>query len=239
MLNTPRHPLTGAPLAPIYVDRHGRCHYPIMGGSEPAPETPPPVAPPTPPTPEQGWPENTPLAEMTLEQREAYWRDKAQKHEQSWKRVVDKNLTPDQILAMQAKLDQTERDRLPAAEKAIADAREAAKAEARAEMGSKGVDIHVNALVSFGRLTADNAKIILEGINRAAYVDAEGNLDHDKLAKYLDLVAPATGANGHKNGTGSASRDPHQGTRPPGARPTGVAAGAELHAARKKQPATS
>ena len=64
------------------------------------------------PPADKGFPADTPLSEMTAEQQTAYWRDKAQKHEKTWKSVIDKNLTPDQVLAMQSRLAEAEREAL-------------------------------------------------------------------------------------------------------------------------------
>src|SRR5690349_19240148 len=46
----------------------------------PAP-TPPVPTPPAPTDPPTGFPADTPLTEMTVEQREAYWKHQARKHE--------------------------------------------------------------------------------------------------------------------------------------------------------------
>jgi len=109
----PVHPYTG--LQAIAVLPSGRIVWPIMGGSvdggqpqgtaEPATGQPAPVAPaPTAPAPDQqpaqatagdrGYPDNTPVADMSVEQQAAYWRHHARKHEDRLKAI---DVTPDEL----------------------------------------------------------------------------------------------------------------------------------------------
>lgn len=102
----PVHPHTR--LQAIAVLPSGRIVWPILGGSEdggqpqgttepatgqPAP-TPPAPAAPTPQTGDRGYPENTPVADMTAEQQAAYWRTHARKHEDRLKAI---DVTPEEL----------------------------------------------------------------------------------------------------------------------------------------------
>lgn len=106
----PIHPFTG--LKAIAVLPSGRIVWPIMGGSEDAgqpqgpaepatgqtaPPAPAPQNPPQPagqPTGERGYPENTPVADMTVEQQAAYWKAHARKHEDRLKAI---DVTPEEL----------------------------------------------------------------------------------------------------------------------------------------------
>jgi hypothetical protein len=109
----PVHPYTG--LQALALLPSGRIVWPIMGGSgdggqpqgtpEPAtgqtaPTTPAPAqsAPTQQPaqaaTGDRGYPENTPVADMTVEQQAAYWKAHARKHEDRLKAI---EVTPEEL----------------------------------------------------------------------------------------------------------------------------------------------
>lgn len=113
----PVHPFTG--LHAIGVLPSGKVVWPVLGGSEdggqqqgqpePATGQPAPVPSPTAPQPVQpvaqpsandrGYPENTPVAEMTVEQQAAYWKSHARKHEDRLKQI---DVTPDELARLRA-----------------------------------------------------------------------------------------------------------------------------------------
>lgn len=101
----PTHPRTG--LHAIGFRKDGRAIWPIMGAEDAPPpaDVPPSDSPPadpppanggdptggasgqsksgaTPPVDDKGFPEGTPVAEMTAEQQAAYWKHQARKHEE-------------------------------------------------------------------------------------------------------------------------------------------------------------
>jgi hypothetical protein len=106
----PVHPSTG--LQALAVLPSGRIVWPVLGGAEdggqpqgqaePAtgqPASPAPAQQPAPPSQpalvgEHGYPEKTPVAEMTIEQQAAYWRHHARKHEDRLKAI---DVTPDEL----------------------------------------------------------------------------------------------------------------------------------------------
>ena len=138
-------------------------------------------------TSEKGFPEGVALEEMTSPQREAYWKDKARKHEERNKAFG--NLTPEALKAMQdkaSKHDEMERDLMSDKDKAVAEARDAARAEAtprvvRAEFkaAAKGV------------LSNDQLAALLEDRDLSKYVNADGEPDEDKILKLVTAFAPA------------------------------------------------
>lgn len=115
----PVHPFTG--LQAIAVLPSGRVVWPVLGGSgeggqpqgQPEPATgqpaPTPPAPPVPPQPappvaqppanDRGYPEKTPVADMTPEQQAAYWQYHARKHEDRLKQI---DVTPDELARLRA-----------------------------------------------------------------------------------------------------------------------------------------
>lgn len=173
---------------------------------------------------QNGFPANTPVAEMEPAQQTAYWKHQARKHQSR----ADARKDYDQI--------KTERDTLRSqgqtpADKALEDARAEARKTAIQELGERAVDIHVNALAAAGRMTEDAAEVILDGLDRKKYLTADGELDHAKLSKYLDIVAPRR--DGEGGGTG---RDPHQGRGRGGStKPSGINAGREMFSGSKKK----
>jgi hypothetical protein len=195
------HPITGQPMQPVFVHpRTGRVHWPIMGGSEPAPEpasAPEPDAAPADAQPtDPGYPANTPIAEMSPPQQAAYWRDKAQKHEKAWRGVVDKNLTPDQVLQMQQRLSDIERQSLSEQERAIADVRESALAEGRAaalqETNSTTVKALLEGALRMQGRTDEQVADTIRFLNLGAFV-TNGVPDTAAILTYAGTPAPGPG----------------------------------------------
>ena len=120
---------------------------------------------------EHGYPTSTPLTEMTVEQREAYWRHQSKKHEQTWKSVIDRNLTPEQVLEMQQRLDEVNRERMSDHEKQVADARREAAVIRAAGVAPTAGSAHGRASETLPRRSAgsipDAAINTLRGIDSA------------------------------------------------------------------------
>jgi hypothetical protein len=127
-------------LTPIGVRKDGRPIYPILGGSEPptppAPPAPaPPSAPPAPDPSDKGFPDGTPLERMTVEQREAYWKHYARKHENRVKAFG--GLTPEKLAELQEKAQRAEAlefDLMSDKDQAVAQAAAEARLVAEAEL---------------------------------------------------------------------------------------------------------
>lgn len=212
-------------------------------GAPPAP-TPavPPVGQPPVGTPTQGqpqgtqngpngYPESTPLAEMTADQREAYWKAMARKHETASK-------TKDvELAALKPKAEQhdaaIEASRSEA-EKAVAAAEQrgketgvaAAEAAAVAKYGAALVTAKFETALA-GRLTAEQVATLVGGLNVAVFLGPDGLPDAQKITDYAAAI-PAPAAQG---ALPPASRDLGGGrTAPPPT--TGTAAGKALYESR-------
>jgi hypothetical protein len=154
---------------------------------------------------DRGYPENTPLTDMTVEQREAYWKAMARKHEATAKSRGDYD-------AIKAERDKMKSDGMSDHEKQLEqarkDAEKAGRDAAARELGGKIVDAHINAAVTAGRMTKEQAETVLDGLDRTKFIDSKtGDVDTDKLGRYLDAVAPK------KDGKGGGKPDHGQGNR--------------------------
>ena len=190
------------------------------------PVTPPVPAPPTPTDPPAptGFPADTPLTEMTVEQREAYWKHQARKHETRANSRADY----DEIRA--------ERDQLKAAtetdaEKAVREAREAGKSEARTEVVNETVKALLRMGLRANGVKDDDLDEIVSTINLSAYADDKGLVDDEKVLRTINRLAGTAGSN-----TGP---DTGQGNRGKQTTKSGVSAGAELFAASRGKKTTT
>lgn len=166
---------------------------------------------------DKGFPADTPLAEMTAEQREAYWKDKARKHETAAKARADYDAIKaerDQLRA--AGMSESER----AIEQARTEAREAAKAEARNEFAGLLVAARLEAALA-GRMPAEKIASQVEFLDTAKFLTESGEVDTDKVKQYADGLVP----------DGKQWPDMGQGRRGSTKPAKGVAAGAEMFAA--------
>lgn len=157
-----------------------------------------PVAPATPATGEQGYPANTPVTEMTMEQQVAYWRHHSRQHEERAKSRADY----DQIKARADQLAALEAASMSEHEKAVQSAKDAGRAEALREIGSRLVDAQVT-VASAGRMTDAQRAALLEGIDRSKFLAADGQVDTAKVSALIDQIAPATGSGTGTTGTGA------------------------------------
>lgn len=162
---------------------------------------------------DKGYPDDTPVAEMTAEQQAAYWKHMARKHENTAKARKDY----DDVVA--------ERDKLKKAtmtddEKALEEARNRGRAEALTEAVKVQIDAHIDARVT----DTETAEILKAAVNPSTFVDG-GTIKADALTAYLNAVALTKGDK-------APGRDPHQGNKNP--TPT-RASGRERYAARYKK----
>lgn len=173
----------------------------VPGLNPPAPQTPAPAAaaPSTPPPADpaqqpatgsgetdRGYPQGTPLEQMTSDQREAYWKFHARQWETRAKEKGDydalktKAQQYDQYLATQA----TEQD------KAVAAAKAAGYQEAAAKAAVVLVDAHVRAGL-MGRLGPDQVEVLATNLNHQHFLAADGlSVDAAKVATFISTVAP-------------------------------------------------
>lgn len=157
--------------------------------------TPPPVAaapaapavPVAPATPvDNGFPANTPLTEMSGEQREAYWKHYARQHEATAKARADYDV----VKAKADELDQYKAANATEHEKAVQAAAAQARAEALKETTPRLVSAEFRAATA-GRLTPEQLATALEPLDMSKFLDSAGNVDTAKVAAHAAILAPA------------------------------------------------
>lgn len=137
-----------------------------------------------------GFPAETPVKDMTIDQQAAYWKHQSRKHEERSKAFGD--LTPEVLAALREKADQhdaLERELMSDKDKAIASARDDATAETTAKFAEKLVKAEFKS-ASAGRLDADRLNNILAPLDLTRFLDKNGDVDEAKVAAYVDSVAP-------------------------------------------------
>lgn len=135
---------------------------------------------------EHGYPTSTPLTEMTVEQREAYWRHQSKKHEQTWKSVIDRNLTPEQVLEMQQRLDEVNRERMSDHEKQVADARREATAEATAQFAPRLARAAVEAALARAGVPEDRIDNEIEWTDLSKFLTPKGDVDTGMVSQFAE-----------------------------------------------------
>lgn len=209
------HPRTGFPLRALGFTRSGKPIWPVMGGSEPAGEPTEPAKgglqggqeqPKPTPAPKKssepakgsegsaegpnGYPENTPVAEMTDRQAAAYWRHQSRRHEDG-RKAAQKALDD-----AKPKIDGY--DALEAAsrsehERALDEAKKTTAEQVRAEERSKSALALVGAefrAAAAGRLTAEQVAGFLDDLDRSKFLGSDGQPDLERIAARVDLWAP-------------------------------------------------
>jgi hypothetical protein len=141
-----------------------------------------------------GFPANTAVADMTAEQQAAYWKHHARKHEtaaKDWSSLAA-GRTAEQLQADLAELATLRQASLTDTERAVADARTQAQAETRARYAPMLAAAEFRAALA--HVPDDRRDAIIEGLNLAAYVGEDGNVDTARVRAYAQTVAPpATG----------------------------------------------
>lgn len=138
---------------------------------------------------DRGFPENTPLAEMTDAQRANYY--KFQNRQTDNKLSAFNGVTPEQVAQMAAELEALRSEQLTADERAIkmatdkaaADARAAAEAELRPKL-DKATIRSIAAQV----LTGDQLSAFVETANPSAFYGESGDIDTEKVTTHLTAL---------------------------------------------------
>jgi hypothetical protein len=222
--------------APIYTIAGAEDGGQPVATAEPA-TTPPATATVTPTAPaptDPGFPPNTPLEQMNGDQREAYWRFQARKHEGRVKAL--NGLTPEQLADLQDKAtkhDALERELMSDKDKAIAEAKDNTAADVAAQFVPRLVNAELKAAAALKGVPAESLSTALEYVDAAKFLDAKGeDVDTDKVAAFVESIAPATGT----STTSRLGPTSHGlGARQPGNTKATVATGAELYASRHPQ----
>jgi hypothetical protein len=169
---------------------------------------------------DRGYPANTPLAEMTVEQREAYHRY----HSRKWQGIADSRKDYDAVKADAEKWREHQRAQQTPSEQAVEEARNEGERQATARAQSERVaDLLTVALEARGK-TGDELAELVAAANPAAFI-TDGNVDRAKVTSYAArLAAPVKGG---------PRPDPSQGPRGE-SNASSVSAGRDLFAERRK-----
>lgn len=171
-----------------------------------------------------GFPEATPIAQMTPEQQAAYWKHQARKHEDTSKARADYD-------SVKTELDRLKAASLTDAEKAA----EAAKLEGRTTGEVEARNRYVPQLVAAkleaalaGKMPADKIAGQVEFLDHAKFLTDAGEVDTDKVKQYAAGITPTGGTwpdmGGGKRGKSTADK--------------GVTAGADMYAASRGKKTT-
>jgi len=190
----------------------------------PAPTPPPVPTPPAPTDPPTGFPADTPLTEMTVEQREAYWKHQARKHESRANARADYD-------TVKAERDQLKQSVETETEKAVREAREAGASDARQAAANETVAAMLRMGLRARGIDGDDLTEVVSTINLAAHANDKGEVDDEMVLRTVNRLAGTAG--------GSAGPDTGQGNRGGQTRKSGVSAGAELFAASRGKTTTN
>lgn len=105
---------------------------------------------------------------------------------------------------LKTRLEALERSQMSDQEKAIQEAIDRTKAEARVEFGGALVEAAVK-VASAGRLDADQIDTILENADLAKFLSEDGDVDTAKVQSYVDAIAPKGGGTSADFGQGQRS----------------------------------
>lgn len=141
---------------------------------------------------DKGFPEGTPLSEMTVEQREAYWRHETKKQE----RIVKE--TKSEMKSLSDSLDEVRREKLSDQERAIEDAKQEGRAEA--DVSAHAAHLAAVAVYEFRLrgLSAEEAGDVVEVLDLSKITLDDGSLDSDRLDSLAQRgnVPPPGGSRG-------------------------------------------
>jgi hypothetical protein len=244
---TMRHALTGEPLRALYVDKHGRPRYPIMGGAEDddaggsaddkaddssggdtkSDDKPDQSA-------DTGFPANTPVAEMTLEQQVAYHKFQSRKHEEraSEYRSAAGGKTAAEIKADLDAAAALKREKLTEQERAVEDAKREAREATASEYGPKAVRTAFE--LALRNLPDEERGEFIEELDLKKFLTDSGDVDTAKVLSRAEKIAPAD-----KDKGGRPKFDFGGGSRGDTRTKTGVAAGSALFDASRKKSTTT
>lgn len=163
---------------------------------------------------EDGYPKGTPTAEMTPEQREAYWKSLARKHEKQSKTLERERSVLQQERDELKKVTETEFDRQ------IREAREEAARETRTEIQKSTVQAMYRMALRNNGVKDEAIDSIVEEVNFSVFTTTDGEIDDERLVQSAQRHA----------GTASTRRFPDMGQdRIPPTRMTGLAAGRKAY----------
>lgn len=216
---TMTHPRTGAPLAALFVDKHGRARYPLMGAS---PDDPDDKA--NDDAADKGddgkaddkksddkanepaFPANTPVAEMTPAQQAAYHLHQSRKHEgraKDWSQAFP-GKTAAEIKAIVDTAEANRRNTLTLDEKTIEDAKAEARKSALAETAPKAVKAAFDLLL--GDMPEKDKAEHIETLDLSKFLTDDNEVDTAKVRANVARITPAKGQEGQGRDFGQGRR---------------------------------
>jgi hypothetical protein len=141
-------------------------------------ETPDTGTEPTDPNTPDTAPNTDDVATLTAEVTK--WKAAARKHEDRAKANAKAASEIEQLRQQ----SMTEQDR------AVAQAQAETRATVLRELGTKVATAEIRAAAT-GRLNGDQLSVLIDGLNLAAFVDDDGEVDTDKVRSFIDGIAPA------------------------------------------------
>lgn len=109
---------------------------------------------------------------------------------EKWKALSKKNEDRAKANADAAKeLDKFRQQSMTETEKAVEQARAEARTAALAEAGGKVARAEIRAAAA-GRLDAAALDVLIDGLNLAKFLDEDGEVDTEKVAAFVDGIAP-------------------------------------------------
>lgn len=140
-----------------------------------------------------GFPANTPIKDMTVDQQVAYWKHHDRRKGDTLKSYG--GITPEQAKQYQQQVQEFERGQMTPAEQALAAARD--EATTAATQAAAGVWAPEVAKAVVGQFITDQAQrdAVLAGINPMAFMK-DGKFDTDALIGHLTGLATAFGGGG-------------------------------------------
>lgn len=203
---TNRHPLTGQPIRAIGTRPDGSPLWPILGGDDtvtPAGDQAAADAAAAAAaaaaagggtqnaTDDQGndlgYPANTRVAEMTVEQQVAYWRHHSQKHEGRYKSLVGDRSFDDAKTALE-QYAEIQRQQMTPAEQALTAAREEGKTEGITTERRKAATAIFKATLEAKDLPADDVAELTANFSVDGYITDDG-VDTTKIANFAARFA--------------------------------------------------
>lgn len=232
----------GQTIAPLWVSPSGRAFYPIAGGADDlsddadkdgAKDAKSAADVDADKSGGKGFPENTPVREMTVDQRAAYYEHQARKHEDRNKDLlkITGGKYGDDLKALLEERDKLVDAQRTDSERAVEDAKKAAREETLRELGPKSVRAAFDLLLSDMEEQERNDAIDLLDLSK--FLSETGEVDTVKVRKFASTItAPADKDKGTQRQDYGAGRRGSQAK-------SGVSAGADLYAAGRKKSTTT
>jgi len=137
-----------------------------------------------------GFPANTPLEQMTSDQREAYWKHQSRKHEERSRALG--NLTAEELADLRDKASKhaaLERELMSERDKAVLEATESTKAQILASVTPRLVAAEFKAAAA-GHIDSERLARLIEPLDLSKFVK-DGEVDTEKVAAFVADIPPS------------------------------------------------